>query len=155
MIDNKIALRDGEAITFFRPIAVMWARQYFAKYSSHSLWIWAIFHRMLSVPQNTAMSLNNVMNLLEGYNYLICDIANVGPAITHPVWRLNDILDVSPPPTLWYLYYVLLVVKCIWLCQMSYFQCKWLRLLYRITLGSLNIVICLWHAHYIVTGHTI
>ena len=36
--------------------------------------------------------------LPEGYNYLIRDIAYVGPAITHPVWRLNGTLDVSPPP---------------------------------------------------------
>ena len=36
--------------------------------------------------------------LPEGYNYLICDIANVGPTVTHPLRRLYGTLDVSPPP---------------------------------------------------------
>lgn len=36
--------------------------------------------------------------LPKGYAYLICGTANVGPTVTHPVQRLNDTLDVSPPP---------------------------------------------------------
>jgi hypothetical protein len=40
---------------------VLWDWQYFADYSSHSDWMWVIFCKILSVPQNTVMNLNIVM----------------------------------------------------------------------------------------------
>jgi hypothetical protein len=35
------------------------------KYSSYSVWIWGIFYKILSVPQNTVMALNNYVALLQ------------------------------------------------------------------------------------------
>ena len=40
--------------------SVLWDWQYFTKYSSHSIWIWGIFYKILSVPLNTTMGLNDV-----------------------------------------------------------------------------------------------
>ena len=40
---------------------VMWDGQYYAKYSSHSVWMWGILCIILSVPHNIVMDLNNVM----------------------------------------------------------------------------------------------
>jgi len=69
-------------ITLFRPIAVFCGTDnillnilhiqleceeysinwhYCMEYSSYSCWMWGIFHIILSVPRNTAISLNNVM----------------------------------------------------------------------------------------------
>ena len=39
----------------------MWDWQYFVKYSSHSYWIGRIFCKILLVPQNIVMDMNNVM----------------------------------------------------------------------------------------------
>ena len=37
----------------------------YVQYSSHSTWMWVIFYKVLSTPQNTAMDLNNVMSFLK------------------------------------------------------------------------------------------
>lgn len=36
-------------------------QQYSEEYFSHSVWMWGILYRILSVPQNTIMDMNNVM----------------------------------------------------------------------------------------------
>ena len=46
--------------------SVLWDWHYSAKYSSHSVWVGGIFHWIMSVPQNIAMDLNNVIFLQVG-----------------------------------------------------------------------------------------
>ena len=45
---------------------VMWDRQHFVKYFSHLND--EIFHKILSIPHNTIMDLNNVMQVGQWYN---------------------------------------------------------------------------------------
>jgi hypothetical protein len=39
---------------------VVWDWRYFAKYSPHSIWMCRIFYKILSVPQNIVIIMNNV-----------------------------------------------------------------------------------------------
>ena len=41
--------------------------QHSAKYSSHSVWMWGIFYKILAVPQNTVMDLNNVLDFADNF----------------------------------------------------------------------------------------
>ena len=61
-----------QSITLFTPLAIMWDWQHYVEFSSHSTWMWGIIHKILSVPHNTTMGLNNVMSLHE--HVVILDI---------------------------------------------------------------------------------
>ena len=41
-------------------------RQYYVEYSPCSDWMWEIFHKILSIPQNTVMDSNNVSKTWRG-----------------------------------------------------------------------------------------
>ena len=59
----------------------------YVEYSSHSSWMWGIFHILLSLPKNNAMGLNNVMPDHGLLDY--CDLVGVcNPcrAFAHPLW---------------------------------------------------------------------
>lgn len=68
--------------------------QYFLEYFSHSVWMWGIFCRRLSVSQNIAMGLNNVMNNWVSQS-LFCGIDNI-LWIKFPIFRLNSTNIVNP-----------------------------------------------------------
>ena len=40
---------------------VMWDSQYYAEYVPHLVWMWGIYYRIMSIPHNTVMDMNNVM----------------------------------------------------------------------------------------------
>ena len=50
---------------------IMWDWQYYVEYSSHSIWMREIFYKILLVPHNIVMDLNNVMQLTCPYDNII------------------------------------------------------------------------------------
>jgi hypothetical protein len=65
---------------------VLWDRQYFTKYSSHSTCSWGIFYWILSVPQNTIMGLNNFMDFIA---FLRLETKKGNNAILFIIFNLN------------------------------------------------------------------
>ena len=63
--------------------------QYFAKYFSHSNWMWRIFVWILSVPQNIVMALNQWMGEFMGWLKFL-------PFFPHIFWWLSMLIRLMP-----------------------------------------------------------